>query len=1312
MPTPNTDKGNLKEQVNLSQIPEEPKKKKRQHHKKGDDSSESSEESEEETTKKKAPLIIKDLIAENFVMLTLIGKGAFGQILLSFNMRDNIEVAIKKEMKRPQKAPQLRTEAKIYQSLLSIAPQDISGVKALAQEDVQGVPRFYGMGELIDSYYLIMEFLGPNLIELLNYCNTRKFTISTVCLIALQILNRFENLYKPHFIHRDNKPENFLIGTQDKSNIIYLIDFGLSKRYKNPKNHQHIPYREGRPLTGTARYVSINTHLGIEQSRRDDLESIGYVLIFFLKGSLPWQGLKTGVDKYQRIMEKKLQIPTEILCYGLPDEIIYYLNYCKSLRFEDRPDYDYLRGLFIKLLGSCNTIYGLTKDMLKFDWCFDDPKNSIWLIFNKNKKGGGFTSASYNKQSDSFIKEKENNINGSGIHVINTPPITSSNSKINSNNEHLANNKMGPKQLSNIDEGANYSKTNENNPQAYSDVDNSSSSQIDTKNKKSQVGSESSDETIKQEFQGLSNLPENNILIDTELNNIVLKGQNIEDIDKYINKLLQSSKFVKNIKQETKEQSQKEDKEKKEEKEVKKANNSSEKEDVDISQNPVIGGRNKSKLKDSLDINSPEKPKKHQNPQVAKSYREEIPMNSEEKITKLLNKKDKELIKNTMRNSKILAPEDLANIQNYKKPEPKQRKSKIVFKEVEEEENAKNNVNDTQNNTLNIKEEEEITKSKKNINIEEKKDKKSKSSGSSNSSVKSNNNDTNKKGANFPTNKSNPTPTSKNQKKVLSEKDLINLPPIKISESGRNQSQGGEPSKREGGKSFEAEIIPKMSNPEIKERRKSKILEMGIFPNFSDMKVSKENMIKIMNEPIAKYYVILGNLGHGSYGQVKRVKNIKMNEERAMKIVKKKSESSHNEVEILKKISHPNIANVFEIFEDSRKYYIMMELLEGGELFEVIINQGYFSEADAAKIMKQLLSAVNYLHSKNIVHRDLKPENIMLTKKPVKNKFEIKIIDFGTAKIFDPKKRMTKFIGTSYYIAPEVLKENYDEKCDVWSCGVILYILLCGYPPFNGNSNVDIFHHIQNAQPMFTGEEWQGITKEAIDLLKSMLNKNPSKRFSTEKCLAHKWFQLMEDAEKSNNKNYKTIQMNAINKMSQFVKENRLKKAVLQFISTQFNLKSEEDELRDLFKELDTNNKGQISKVAFGDHLISLYGEKEGKDLCNKIFEDLDLDGSGEISYDEFLSAMIDTKKIITEDKLAKAFKVFDKDNNGRLSVDEIREVFGGDIKTWKKVIEDIDLNKDGEVDFKEFKAMMMNIDKKIVFGDESKIPKIAKSNC
>ena len=223
-----------KKQNQLSQISEEskPQKKKNTKNKNSSSSSKNSIDSIDQKALKKNHLILKDLIAENFVTLTLIGKGAFGQIYLSYDMRENIEVSIKKETKKLQKQPQLKTEAKIYQSLLNINSQDITGVKALAQDEVQGVPHFYGMGELPDSYYLIIEFLGPNLIELFNYCGFHKFTISTVCLIGLQMMNRIEYLHKHNFIHRDIKPENFLIGTKTKSNIIFLLDFGLSQDIK------------------------------------------------------------------------------------------------------------------------------------------------------------------------------------------------------------------------------------------------------------------------------------------------------------------------------------------------------------------------------------------------------------------------------------------------------------------------------------------------------------------------------------------------------------------------------------------------------------------------------------------------------------------------------------------------------------------------------------------------------------------------------------------------------------------------------------------------------------------------------------------------------------------------------------------------------------------------------------------------------------------------------------------------------------------------------------------------------------------------
>ncbi len=1203
MSTPETDKGETKNELELSQIQEEPKKKKKKHNKSSSNSSSYSESSNESKEKKenknKQQLIIKDLIAENFVMLTLIGKGAFGQIFLSYNMRDNVEVSIKKEIKKPQKTPQLKTEAKIYQTLLNISSQDITGVKALSQDDVQGVPRFYGMGEIIDCYYLIIEFLGPNLIELFNYCNCHKFTISTVCLIALQMLNRIENLHKHHYIHRDIKPENFLIGTKDKSNIVFLIDFGLSKRYKNPKNHQHIPYREGRSLTGTARYVSINTHLGIEQSRRDDLESIGYVLIFFLKGCLPWQGLKNGGDKYQRIMEKKLQIPTEILCYGLPDEIVFYLNYCKSLRFEDRPDYDYLRGLFIKLLGNCNTQYGLTKEYLKFDWCFDDPQSSIWQIYLKKNKDINLLNNSNEKNS---LKETPNDSkNGSKNNVINLK----SNNNINYN-----------KQLSNISEKGRkeFPLSNENNP-AISEDDNSSSmndegsSRISEKKSNEEKKSieeneneekeeeELDEDTIKEDFNG-KKLVENEIeeKMDEEFKKLLLNSKKEEDIDLYLVKLL-TQKGITPMSARNKTNSKKDNKENKDNKD----NNENDNKNNNVNNDNNENNENNENKKESENENNKE------------------------------NKKE-----NSEKESSKINVEELAKIQH--------------------EANAKN-IDDSENNKLS-----------KGISFKDEKEKK---------------------------------------KKVIKETDLFN--------KNNNSNVENEEFKK---KSFEGEKLKsKLKNSSISKKSKTEnklsedpknedeqentIKKIGTEQISNvEMHVSKENMIKISTEPISKNYIILSDVGHGSYGQVKKVRHRQLNEIRAMKITSKKSESSKSEIEILRKISHPNISNVYEIYEDSRKYYIMMEFLEGGELFEAITNIGSFSEQNAAGVMKQLLSAVNYLHQMNIMHRDLKPENIMLTGKPKNNQYMIKLIDFGTARQFIPGKKINKFIGTSYYIAPEVLRENYDEKCDVWSCGVILYILLCGYPPFNGNTNIDIYHNIQTQNPSFAGEEWEDITKEAIDLIKNMLNRNPLKRWNCEMCLNHKWFKLLEEAEKSRNeKNFKKIQINAISHMAKFVKENRFKQAVLQFISVQFDIQKEEGDLREIFKSMDTQGKGQLSKDAFCQKLCELYGENDGKNLTNEIFNNLDLDGSGKISYDEFLSAMISSKKVVTEDRLQKAFKMFDKDGSGKLSISEIRAVFGGDEDSWKKVISDIDLNKDGEVDYEEFKLMMLNMDKNVVFS-------------
>uniref|UniRef100_A0A3Q3ICQ3 non-specific serine/threonine protein kinase n=1 Tax=Monopterus albus TaxID=43700 RepID=A0A3Q3ICQ3_MONAL len=270
-----------------------------------------------------------------------IGSGSFGDIYLGANIATGEEVAIKLECVKT-KHPQLHIESKFYKMMQG-------GV---------GIPSIKWCGAEGDYNVMVMELLGPSLEDLFNFCS-RKFSLKTVLLLADQMISRIEYIHSKNFIHRDVKPDNFLMGLGKKGNLVYIIDFGLAKKYRDARTHQHIPYRENKNLTGTARYASINTHLGIEQSRRDDLESLGYVLMYFNLGSLPWQGLKAATkrQKYERISEKKMSTPIEVLCKGYPLWLKSHL-----------PDYSYLRQLFRNLFHRQGFSYDYVFDwnMLKF----------------------------------------------------------------------------------------------------------------------------------------------------------------------------------------------------------------------------------------------------------------------------------------------------------------------------------------------------------------------------------------------------------------------------------------------------------------------------------------------------------------------------------------------------------------------------------------------------------------------------------------------------------------------------------------------------------------------------------------------------------------------------------------------------------------------------------------------------------------------------------------------------------------------------------------------------------------------------------
>ncbi|KAI8971723.1 kinase-like domain-containing protein [Mycotypha africana] len=286
------------------------------------------------------------IIGTKYKLGRKIGAGSFGEIYLGTNIMSGEDVGVKLESVRAAH-PQLEYEARVYKTLAG-------GV---------GIPFVRWYGREGDFNVLVMDLLGPSMEDLFNYCK-RRFSLKTVLLLADQLLSRVEYVHSKGFIHRDIKPDNFLMGIGKRGNQVNMIDFGLAKRYRDPKSNAHIPYRENKNLTGTPRYASVNTHLGIEQSRRDDLESLGYILVYFCRGQLPWQGIRarTKKEKYDKIMEKKMTTPADALCRGLHQEFAIYLNYVRSLRFDDKPDYSYLRKLFRDLF---------VREGFQYDYVFD-----------------------------------------------------------------------------------------------------------------------------------------------------------------------------------------------------------------------------------------------------------------------------------------------------------------------------------------------------------------------------------------------------------------------------------------------------------------------------------------------------------------------------------------------------------------------------------------------------------------------------------------------------------------------------------------------------------------------------------------------------------------------------------------------------------------------------------------------------------------------------------------------------------------------------------------------------------------------------
>jgi calcium-dependent protein kinase len=480
----------------------------------------------------------------------------------------------------------------------------------------------------------------------------------------------------------------------------------------------------------------------------------------------------------------------------------------------------------------------------------------------------------------------------------------------------------------------------------------------------------------------------------------------------------------------------------------------------------------------------------------------------------------------------------------------------------------------------------------------------------------------------------------------------------------------------------------------------------------AETKINMNRLIAENKDAITKSYKIIERLGAGTFGKVYKVLHYPSGTHRAMKVVKKNSVNYQDddknflkEIELLAKLDHPNILKIYEYYIDDSNYYVISELIQGGELYEQIVKMKTYSEKMAAVIMEQLLSAVCYLHSNNIVHRDLKPENVMLEMKvdDPKNKNKtytkesemfIKLIDFGAANYL--KGELNLKIGTPYYIAPEVLKKKYNNKCDIWSCGVILYILLCAYPPFDGDTDDEIIKSVEKAKYTFDGEEWETVSKEAKDLITKMLKYDPDKRISSEDALKHVWFKNILKSTEIDEKKIKLLSNN-IQNIQKFNSRHKLQQACIAFLVHQMSSNELTKDLRAIFKKMDVSGDGRLTYDELKEGYKKYFKESNISEAdFEELIKSLDGDNNEYIEYEEFLRATVNADLLMTEKNMEMAFAHFDKDGSGKLSPDEIKFVLGvnetdkiKEAEILKNIISEVDENGDGEVSFEEFKTLM-----------------------
>ena len=447
-------------------------------------------------------------------------------------------------------------------------------------------------------------------------------------------------------------------------------------------------------------------------------------------------------------------------------------------------------------------------------------------------------------------------------------------------------------------------------------------------------------------------------------------------------------------------------------------------------------------------------------------------------------------------------------------------------------------------------------------------------------------------------------------------------------------------------------------------------------------------------------------LGEGAFASVYLVQNKITESIRAMKIIKKSSTCTEeeeqeiiNEINILRTMDRPNILKIFEFYSNNESYSIITEYCPGGELFNEISENGPFDEKYSAYVMFQIFSAINYCHSMNIIHRDLKPENILIVDRNNNGFPRIKICDFGTSLMVEKGGVQKKLVGSSYYIAPEVLKKNYNQKCDIWSCGVILYILLSGRPPFGGEDDNEIMSNVITGQYDLNSKPFNRISKSAKDLIKKLLIMDKDKRISAQEALNHVWFKEKKSKELYNQINDDNIIKRLLNNLKNYKSDSIIQETALAYLVHNFPQMKDVVNACKLFSQIDANGDGKVTRK---DLLKGLRNKIKSETLDKDValmYKNLDMDNNGFIEYEEFVRAAVSKEYFMNDNVLRFAFRYFDKDDSGEITFDEIEDVFKKSISeksdihnTLKQIIKEVDLNGDGVITFDEFAHVMKKL--------------------